>query len=469
MPHLQNRFAGCTNELAEFTASATPDLFPKNAVSLAKEHILDTLAVAVAGANTDVGRIMTANAMRQGGSPEASVIGVSGKTCAETAALTNATLAHAHDFDDDCVITVSHPGAAIIPAVFALAEAAGASGRDVIEALVLGLETMRRVSDAINIQHYLDGWHCTATLGVLGAATGCARILKLDPTRTRNALAIAGSLASGGVVDFGTGTKPLNAGHAAQGGVMAARLAADGLTGHAEMLERSRVGFFSRYSSGEPKPRRSWKPLGAPLHIVDPGVNFKQYPCCAGMHATIECAVHLARRHDIDPQEVRTAETVVEQMLIDNLSYATPRTPAEARFSLAFALAVGICCRKAGIAQFSPQTVTDPRLQALVRRCRTAAKAGPPCGTYPTDAQVRIVMRDGCVYEHATAASAGHAVLKPFSREDLAEKTKGCYRFSFPAADSSALVQTVLDDFEHLADVGEAARLLPTRALPGRA
>ena len=429
-------------------------------MELSKQHILDTFAVAIAGLNTDVGRIISAYAKKLGGTPDSTIIGGSQKVSAETAALANATLAHAHDYDDDCVVTVSHPGAVLVPAIFALAEVSGSSGRDVIEAFILGIETMRRVSDVVNMQHYLKGWHPTSTLGVLGAAAGCARVLKLNVEQTRNAFAIAGSLASGIIANFGTMTKPLHAGHAAQGAVMAARLAGQGFTGHKEIFEHPRFGFFELFCGEKQNPPHKWKKLGDPYHIVDPGVIFKKYPCCLGLHATIDGALHLTRSHNIGPDKVAKAETIVEQMLIDTLSYGRPCNPNEARFSLPYALAVSICRRKAGIKEFLSECLLDPQIQNLIQRCQPVAKPGPPSGRYSVDAQVRITMKDGTVYEHFTETCIGPSVINSFSRSDSVRKLNECYAFAYSSGDTSPLLKTVLDDFESLKDMREVAGLL---------
>lgn len=450
---------GFTRELARIVCDETPTI-PESAVALGKQHLLDTFAVAVAGLNSEAGRIMRTHAARQGGHPEATIFGMNLKSSAESAALVNATLAHIHDYDDDCVVTITHPSAVLVPALFAVAETMGAAARPMVEAYIIGIDVIRRVSDVLGIQHYQRGWHATATLGVLGAAGGCCRLLGLDADRTDHALAIAGSLAGGSIANFGSMTKPLHAGHAAQAGVTAARLAADGFTANNRMLEHPQFGFLKLFGGERLLARDKWKAFGEPYHILDPGVNFKLYPCCAGLHATLHSTLWLTRQYAIHPEAVESAETTVEQMLIDVLANPKPQNGDEAKFSLPYALAVGICRPKAGLDAFLSQTVLDAQIRRLMRRCRLISKQGPSCGAFPVDARVKITLKNGTVYEHTTTAPPGHAQKNPIAGDALCAKVNECCDFSQEKIDASALFETVLNRFEDPADVKTVAQQL---------
>jgi 2-methylcitrate dehydratase PrpD len=158
----------------------------------------------------------------------------------ETAALANGTAAHAHDFDDMCFISLAHPSAPLVAAAFAAAELAGASGRELLDAYVVGFEIEGRLGRAMNPRHYQRGWHCTSTLGTIGAAAAVSRLLKLDAATTGHALAIAASEASGLKENFGTMVKPLHGGLAARSGVMADCSRA-GMTASAAAIEDRRA------------------------------------------------------------------------------------------------------------------------------------------------------------------------------------------------------------------------------------
>ena len=178
-----------------------------------------------------------------------------------------------------------------MPAVFAMGEKLGSSGRDVIDAFVLGFEVECRLGRAIGGPHYALGWHATSTFGSLGAAAACARLMRLDPERTQTALAIAASLASGIRQNFGTMTKPLHAGWAARNGVIAAQLAQRGFSADAEALEGEN-GFLRAASGGaEYDPLAAVRSLGESWEIVSPGIGVKLYPCCYATHRAIDSAL----------------------------------------------------------------------------------------------------------------------------------------------------------------------------------
>ena len=450
------RTGGYTQRLAEFIVTTPRDGFSDRAIELGKQHILDTFAVGIAGMRTDAGEKIRTYGEQSGGRGKASIIGSELKLSPETAALCNGTLCHALDYDDDCVTTITHPGTVVIPAVFALAEARGGGGREVIEAFIIGVETIACLNRIFGSWHYLKGWHPTATLGIVGAAAACARLAGLDLPQTVNAHAIAGSLASGSIANFGTMTKPLHAGQAARNGVMAALLAQRGFSGNTEMLEDPRYGYFQLYRGAELASAVDFdNSRSGQLHLVDPGINFKMYPCCAGLHATLDCTRYLVQTHEIQPAEVEKAEAVVEQMLINTLDNQMVRNSNQARFSLQYGMAVMLCRQKAGIAEFLPDVVVDSSIQNIIKRCFVVPKDAPPCGTYAVDACVRITMKDGSVHVHEVEGYAGHSRLNPFTRENLANKVEECCEYAGISEKGGSLVAMALDRFDTYADMSE--------------
>lgn len=453
IPHI---LGGYTQKLAEFIVATPRDGFSDRAMALGKQHILDTFAVGIAGLKTGAGEKIRKYGEQSGGRAEASIIGSGLMVSAETAALCNGTLCHALDYDDDCVTTITHPGSVVIPAVFALAEARGGGGREVIEAFTIGVEAIARLNTIFGRWHYLKGWHPTATLGVVGATAACARLAGLDVSQTVNALAIAGSLASGSIANFGTMTKPLHAGQAARNGVMAALLAQRGFSGNTEMLEDPRYGYFELYRGAELASEVAFdKGHSGEFHLVDPGINFKMYPCCAGLHATLDCTRYLVQTHGIQPDGVEKAEAIVEQMLINTLDNQIVGTSNEARFSLQYGMAVILCRQKAGIAEFLPDVVDDSSIQNIIKRCFVVPKDAPPCGTYPVDACVRITMKDGSVHVNEVEGYAGHSRINPFTRENLADKVGECCEFAGIPEKCGSLVSMALDRFGTYADMSE--------------
>src|SRR5438034_6688629 len=212
--------------LGEFVASSMP---PAAARARAAQAVLDTIGVTLAGASEPAARIVQAVVSAEGGDA-CRILGTVARASAPNAALANGTAAHALDYDDMCFVSLAHPSAPLVSALLALGEKTAAPGRALLESYVIGFEIEAVLGRVLNPKHYQSGWHCTSTIGTLGTSAACARLLGLDAQATANCLAIAASCSTGLKENFGTMTKPLHAGLAAQNSVMAALLAQKGLT-----------------------------------------------------------------------------------------------------------------------------------------------------------------------------------------------------------------------------------------------
>src|SRR5687767_10847341 len=261
---------------------------PPEAVHWAKIGILDTVGVTLAGAREDTTRIPAA-IVTAGSSGPSLIFGGNRRVAALDAALVNGTAAHALDFDDMTNRLGGHPSAPILPALFALADELGASGRDFIAAYVAGFETECKLGLGVHFHHYTKGWHPTATLGVFGAAAAAARLLKLSGSETATALALAASFASGIKANFGTMAKPLHVGHCARNGLLAARLAKAGYTANQESIFEHDQGFLEVFNGpGTYDVQRAMLAWAAPLDIVEPGIGIKQSPCWSSTQPAID-------------------------------------------------------------------------------------------------------------------------------------------------------------------------------------
>src|SRR6185436_16760585 len=176
-------------------------------------------------------------ARAEGGEPRCRIIGTAAATSASWASLANGTAAHALDYDDMCFVSLAHPSAPLVATALAAGELARAPGTALLDAWVVGFEIEAVLGRAMNPRHYTQGWHCTSTIGTIGAAAAAARVLGLDQVATARCLAIAASAASGLKENFGTDTKPLHAGFAARNGMVAALLARSGVTASSRAIE----------------------------------------------------------------------------------------------------------------------------------------------------------------------------------------------------------------------------------------
>ena len=243
-----DRDAPVTIELADRASSIRYQDLPGEVRTLARQCLLDWLAVALAGSREELSGILAEQAIEDGGRPAASLIGRSEKISAHQAALVNGAASHALDYDDVNMAMSGHPTVPIVPALLALAEDRGASGADFISAFVAGYETECRIGALVLPDHYARGFHATATIGSFGSAAACAHLLGLDAETTATALGIAATQAAGLKSMFGTMCKPLHAGKAAQNGLLAAMLAARGFSSRTDALECAQ-GFAATQSS----------------------------------------------------------------------------------------------------------------------------------------------------------------------------------------------------------------------------
>src|SRR4051812_11175020 len=215
--------AELTRALAAQASAMTYDALPEEVRALARQCVLDYFGVALAGADDPLVAIVLDELAEAGGNPQASLIGHAQRLPALSAALINGAIGHALDYDDVNLAMPGHPSVAILPGLLALAETRQSSGREVIAAFVAGYETACRIGSAMRPGHYDRGFHATGTVGCLGAAAACARLLKLDAEATAQALGIAGTQAAGLKSQFGTMCKPFHAGKASYNGLLAAR------------------------------------------------------------------------------------------------------------------------------------------------------------------------------------------------------------------------------------------------------
>jgi aconitate decarboxylase len=350
---------GLTRELAQFVAKLRFEHLPSQAVETAKRGMIDTVGVLFAGREQAVVRIV---AKHISPGDEATVLFGERKARSADAALVNGTAAHALDYDD--VAIDGHPSVVLTPALLAEGERLGASGKDVIAAYVAGYETWAELVSRDADKHHGKGWHPTAVFGTLAAAAAACRLTGLNPQETANALAISASMAGGLVANFGSMTKPFQAGRAAQSGVLAARLAADGMTASTDALEHP-SGFLAAFS---PKGRLRLDGGVGELHILRHGLNIKRYPVCYALHRSIDAVLATEVRSD----EVESVEVRVGKLQAAMLRHSSPQNGLDAKFSAQFAMAAALIRRRVGLSELTDEFVRSEPVQALMRKVRVA-------------------------------------------------------------------------------------------------
>src|SRR5712691_1826168 len=446
-----------TSVLAEFIVKSRWEDCPAGAVDAARRAILDCVGVMLAGSAEPAARIVQQIAESEGGAPLATIVGTRRRTGAVWAALANGTAAHALDFDDTNFAMLGHPSAPVLSAGLAAGELVLADGRAVLHAFLLGFEVETTLAEVINPAHYAHGWHATCTLGTLGAAAAAARLLGLDGTQTRHALAVAASQSSGLKENFGTMIKPFHAGHAARSGVLSALMAREGWTASEHALEGPQ-GFFSVLGAG----KLALEPLGtlaALWKILTIGVAVKPYPSCACTHSIIDSALELRRVHAIAPEQVEHVTVGVGASVPRILIHSRPRTGLEAKFSGEFSAAAALIDGRVGIATFRDDKTEDPAIKALMERVRVVVDPEiPRGGDQHMWTRVTLRLRDGREVSIAPRPVPGHPG-SPLSLDQLREKFRDCARIVLPD-DRVESVRQMVEDLDGCPDLRSLTAIL---------
>lgn len=394
----------------------------------AKEHLLDGFAVMLGGVREEASRRIRAHVAALGGRGEARVIGTTLKAPCQMAALANGVQGHVLDYDDAQLTTApgrplgqqTHPTAPVLAAALALAEKTRASGSELLAAYVAGVEVACRLGDAVDPDHYMDGFHPTGTLSVFGAAAACGYLLGLDRERTGWALGIAGGLSAGLRANRGTMAKALNAGRAAENGVMAATLAAKGFTASAGVFEDP-MGFFSAACGGR-YDRRLLR-FGSPWFLKEPGIAMKRYPCAGVMHPMLDALLALIERHPVASDAIDRLCVHLHPDAARPLVYERPETGLQGKFSLPYTAAAALLDRGVTLAHYTGGRVRDPAIRALMPRVELVPDPGlNPPGGQGAAAAVELVLADGLRYYEAAAGYPGRRT----DRRTLEEKFQQC-------------------------------------------
>ena len=398
---------------------------PEAALPLARNAFLDTIGVTLAGAVEPASRIVRKLAALEGCEALCPVLGTDLKTSATWAAMANGTAAHALDFDDMCFISLAHPSAPLVASLLAVSEKVGASGRAILEAYVVGFEVEAVLGRVMNPRHYQQGWHCTSTLGSVGAAAACARLLRLDATATANCIALSASQASGLKENFGTMSKPFHAGMAARNGVLAALLAQNGFTAAERALDGPQ-GFLLAMASERAELQDACADLGKRWEILETGITVKLYPACAATHPALDAVLDMRNENRLVPDQVQAVEVEVDSVTPNLLIYDRPKTGLEGKFSMPFCVAAALSEGQVELKTFEDEYVRSARIQELLPRVvlRTNPELGKNAPAL-TQAIVTIRLTDGRVLRREANGARGYPE-RPASAAELDEKFRSC-------------------------------------------
>ncbi|BBB97283.1 MULTISPECIES: MmgE/PrpD family protein [Bradyrhizobium] len=441
-----------TRQTANFVAGLKLSDLSGRCREAARTGIIDCVGVMIAGAAEQPVRIvsaMVAASTQNDGAPEVP----SGRNlAAPDAALVNGVAAHVLDYDD--VALAGHPSTVLVPAILAEGWSLDSSGADALAAYAAGYEVWAQVI-ALEPGHLHErGFHPTAVMGALATAAACARLRKLDSTKTAHAIAIAASLASGLVANFGTMTKSLHAGRTAQSGVLAARLADQGFTASLDVLEHQ-TGFLRAHSpSGTPEIENGTIDIGRNRRLADLGINVKRYPTCYATHRSIDAMIDLVKAHKLKPddvKEIRVHTGVTQRLMLRNTN---PQTGLEAKFSMEFAMTAALIAGRVGLSELTDEFVSRPDVGATFAkvRCTTTDEIMPGDQPFAPDDRVSVVLASGEVLEHAPVVHAKGSWQRPLSRDELQDKFMDCATRVFKQGHAAALFEQLwnIEDLESI-------------------
>lgn len=440
---------GLTQEVVHFVLKTRYRDVPPEVVRLAQGFFLDGLGVTLAGATEEGSRILQAYIRQMGGKEEATVLGTALKAPCAKAALVNGAGGHAMDYDDTQLSTskeavyglLTHPTVPVLSAALAVGEKQRVSGQDLLFAYILGVEVECRIADAINPRHYQAGFHSTATIGGLGAALAAGKLMGLKEDALLRALGLAASMASGLRENFGTMTKPLHAGRAAENGVTAAQLAERGFTSALNIVE-ARRGFYNAMAGGYDETKIAGR-LGKPYFMVEPGISIKPYPSGSLSHPAQDLILDLVREHDLKAEQIEAIEVGTNSNVPNALIYPMPKTALEGKFSIPFCMAIAVLERKAGIAQFKDRKVRDPRVVAMMKRVTLYVDDElEALGYDQVRSRVRVRLKDGKVIEGRYDVARGHPE-KPMSWAEIGEKFRDCAGLVLPKKNAEEAIRLV--------------------------
>jgi len=450
-----------TEAVARWIVETNYEDIPEDAKRAAAVASFDAMGCMLAGSVQPLGKIMLGYIQELGGSPQAAIVGAGQRTSAAHAAFANGTFGHALDYDDRGML--SHAASILLAALVALGEKRDASGKDILEANVIG----REVGHALSRGLHSVAFHKMAVFGRIGAAAACAKLLRLDVKQIQMALGIAGSMASGVSYNHGTMTKPLHAGLAARDGVMATEMAARGWTAGDRILEHP-AGFMASFCGDADEVWGLVKDLGKPYRVQD-AVGIKKYPCGGANHRVIDALLALMEEHSFDYRDVEEVE-VPQSYQSHYAMIAKPRTGLEAKFSMVYIPAATLVQGYIDIDTFTEERIRDPRIQETMEKVRVrvitlwevgldrAESRWPGGSTGHTNRAVQVRLKNGKVLSKNIPPDEVLGEPKnPWPFENIRAKFERNARLALPEekAAEAAKVWAALEDIK---DIREAMR-----------
>ena len=458
---------GLTKSVAEFIVNTKYEDIPPDVLELGKKSILDGFGLALAGSASVMGPIARKYVESFGSSEmRASIIGTGLKAHPRLAAFANGVSIHADDYDDTQLSAakdriyglLTHPTVSVLPPAFALCELGHHSGKEFMVAYHMGVEVETKINESISPRHYDEGFHSTGTCGSFGSTAACARLRGLDVSKTVYALGIGATEGGGFRDNFGSMTKPFQAGHAAENGTVAADLAALGWTAAVDILEAP-LGFFQAAGGGF-DPEAIVGRFGKPWTLAYPGVSIKPHPSGSLSHPAMGEMLRLIKENNIKAEDVEKVDVGANHAMTTSLLHHRPTTGLQGKFSMEFCMAILLLDRKAGLVEFQDKVVQRPDVQEMIKRINFYIDpVAENAGLDKMTSLLKITMKNGKVITGRAEFAKG-SPSNPMSYDEVADKFRGCAEFAkWPAAKTESVIAAV-KSLESVSDMGKLAPAL---------
>ena len=418
---------GLTASLALFASAPNFAPLPDRVVEIVQSGFIDTIGTMLAGRDEPVVQMAKSFVSdKQSTVQEAHLLMGQAMASVCDAALINATAGHALDFDD--VALGGHPSTVLVPAVLAAGQHVNATGDQVLRAYLVGYEVWAELFVREKDAYHLKGWHPTAVLGTVGASAAVAHLYGLNAAQCQHVIALAASMASGLVANFGTMTKPLHAGRAAACAIESVRWVQKGLTAAPDALEHA-AGYLSALSPHGAVDRTSAVgDLGSRFRILESGLSIKKYPTCYATHRVIDGVLDLCIRYGVGLQDVSQVHTHIGVAQASMLRNHQPQTGLEAKFSLEFAVAASLVRGKVGLAELSDvfvqaHAVKDAMTKVKISTVDTQCSIEP---VFSMHDRVQIQLHNGTMLDSGDIRFARGNAMLPLRDADLQAKFLDC-------------------------------------------
>lgn len=439
---------GVTRTLAAYLVKARYEDLPANVRREGCRTLLNWVGVAVGGSHHETVERAIVALKPFSGPGQASLLGRSERFDIMNAAFLNGVASHIFDFDDTHLKTIIHPAGPVTSAILALAEYRPVSGKEFLNALVLGVETECRIGNSVYPNHYDVGWHITGTAGVFGAAAAAGKLLGLTEQQMVWTLGLAASQPVGLRESFGSMNKSFNPGRAASNGLFAALLAAQNYTSSEAMIEAKR-GWAHTIST---KQDFSQITEGLGTHYESALNTYKPFACGIVIHPAIDAAIQLRNEYKLTPDQIAKVDLKVHPLVIELTGKKTPKIGLEGKFSIYHSVAVAIAQGAAGERQYSDQAVQDPTVVKL--RDRVVATVDP--AIKPEQVDMTITLNDGRTL-HKFIEHAIGSVEVPMTDQQLDAKFLDLAKDILTQDQTEHLIQ-LCRNVESLASAAEIAK-----------